>query len=136
MPNPATPNLGLVPPTIGGDVGAWGAELNADLSSIDDQLGGVRIVIANSSQNVIPTAPETFVEATGGAAGITITLGSAVTYPRRKITVKMMDTGVGGVTITSIAGNLEGAPSYSLVNQYQVASFVSDGANWWLTYGD
>jgi hypothetical protein len=35
MPNPPTPNMNLIPPTVSGDFDEWGQELNEDLSILD-----------------------------------------------------------------------------------------------------
>lgn len=136
MPNAPTPNLGLAVPTVGGDVGAWGGELNGNLSLIDSLLGAVKVVVANSSQTIVLGQPFTFIEATAGAAGIALTLSVPAPVIGWVVIVKMMDTGIGGVTLAGLSGNIEGAPNYQLVNQNQVGAFIWDGVNWWLIFGD
>lgn len=81
-------------------------------------------------------ATNTFVKAVGGASGITLTLVTALGNAGQRITIIKTDASVGGVTIQAdqidipeqtINGSIN---PYVLTNQYQAATFESDGANW------
>jgi hypothetical protein len=79
-------------------------------------------------------ATNTFVKATAGAGGITLTFPSAIGLSGRKITVIMIDQGAGGVTLaTTLSQTINGSfSSYELTNQYQSVTFESDNANWFV----
>jgi hypothetical protein len=130
MPGPSTPILGLTVPTVGGDNGLWGTELNTDLAIIDN-LGAVPVVSTSINLSAaIPVFPETLIKATAGAGGITVTLPNPATCSGKIFTVKKMDSAVGTVMVTPAAGNIDGVASYLLPNQFQYGRFVSDGANY------
>ena len=77
------------------------------------------------------SALNTLVAATAGVSGITLTLPSASLISGQKVTVKMVDTGVGGVLINTSGGQtIDGQNSYLLSNQYQYATFQAISSNW------
>lgn len=78
-------------------------------------------------------ATNTFVKATAGVSGITLTLPSAVGLSGRSVKVIMVDQGLGGVSInTTLGQTINGQSSYSLTNQYQAVILESDNANWFV----
>lgn len=85
--------------------------------------GGVSI---SSSGNIL-------VLATGGAAGITLTLPTAVGAAGQSACLKKTDSGVGTVTIATTGGQtIDGSSNYFLTNQYQYVTVESDGSNWYI----
>jgi hypothetical protein len=131
MPDAPTPNLGLTVPTVGGDSGSWGPEVNANWVILDSVLAFAPIVISASGPIVLPTPipPMTFVKANGGAAGITLTTPPPANFAGRLLGIKKMDATAGVVLIVPPAGNIDGFPNYSLANQFQFILLYSDGIN-------
>src|SRR6267378_1141341 len=104
MPGSSTPNLGLVVPTVGGDVNAWGGELNSDLAILDG-LGAFTVYQTAIGILVAFTVfPEVIVLATGGASGIAVQLPACATWRNKVGLVKKVDAAVGIVTVSCIAG--------------------------------
>ena len=100
-------------------------------------IGGV----SDSVQSVSTTGSvgfaggvNSFIKATSGAGGITLTLLSAVGVSGRSLTIKKIDSGVGAVTIaTSSSQNIDGSTaSYVLPSQWQYIKLESDGSNWFI----
>jgi hypothetical protein len=89
---------------------------------------------ANISQTIsFLGATNTFLKATAGVPGITLTLPDSVGNSGQRVTVIMVDTGAGGVTInTTNSETINGNLSYELTNQYQAVTFESDNANWFV----
>jgi len=52
----ATPNKGYTLPTVGADFGTWGTELNADITAIDTNLGGLTSVNCAGNSNITASA--------------------------------------------------------------------------------
>lgn len=130
MPNAPTPNLGLTVPTVGGDFNIWGNELNTDLFILDGLGASAPSTPSTSGPVVIGNVLETFVMATGGPVGITLTVPVPASFRGKLITIKKVDANFGLVTITPTAGTIDGNASYLLVNQYQYIRLYSDGTNW------
>jgi hypothetical protein len=126
MPGSNTPNLGLTVPTVGGDFGVWGGELNTDLAILD-ALGVTPDIPTSANITVAPTQPITIVYATGGGGGITVTLPSAAANAGRTIVVKKMDATAGAITIAAASGAVE---ITSILNQGQAVWYHSDGTKW------
>ena len=126
--------LGLTVPSVGGDINAWGAELNADLALLD-ALGAAQILIISSNTVVALTQPVTIILAISGATGVTITLPNPAFNKGRMVWVKKTDTGAGPVTLTPLAGNIENGSNYQLVNQLQSVLLAPDAVNWWAFAG-
>lgn len=127
MPGPSTPNLGLTVPTVGGDVGTWGGELNGDLAILDG-LGVAQIV--NLSANGVATvgvSPETIVRYTTGALSLTFTLLPPAQCAGRIWTIKKVDAGAGQV---NIVGSIDGQASYVIANQYSYVRLMSNGVTY------
>lgn len=135
MPGAPTPLLGLIVPTVGGDVNTWGTELNTDLGIIDS-LGALAGNSSSVGRNfAFGINPITLAFETGGVGGITDTLPSAVGHFGEGFWIKKVDVGAGAVTINTSAGQTidgeaGGGTSYSLVNPGQYVLVVSDGANY------
>lgn len=77
------------------------------------------------------TAIDDILLATGGGAGITLTLPTAASAFRRVFTVKKVDAGVGVVTVDgSGAETIDGAASVLIVSQFESFDFYSSGTSW------
>lgn len=130
MPGAPTPNLQLTVPTVGGDTNNWGNELNTDLLLID-ALGAFNAISVSGNTNInLGTSPEVVVFVTTAAGTISVVLPSAVSHAYHAVTVKKVDSGLGTVAITSLAGQMDGNATWNLINQYQFVRFISDGSNW------
>ena len=131
MPGTPTPNLGLTVPTVGGDVGAWGAELNGNLAIIDG-LGKVQVInISSSTPAVLGISPETIVRATTGGLTITYTLLPAAQCSGRIWTIKKVDSGLGSVSIVTADGSLiDGNASWTIANQFSYVRVMSNGVGY------
>jgi hypothetical protein len=76
-------------------------------------------------------AQDEVIRATGGAAGITLTLPTAASMNRRRITAKKIDAGVGTVTIDgSGAETIDGSLTFVLAAQYDSVDLYSNGVSW------
>ena len=71
-----------------------------------------------------------FADTTGGNVSIALPAAGDVT-PDTIFTVKRTTGGVNTLTITPDSGTIDGAADDTLVTQYSVASYVSDGTNYW-----
>jgi hypothetical protein len=71
------------------------------------------------------------------AVGISINLPDAAECPGRQYTIKKITSAVGIVTVAlnDASDRIDGATSYSLVNQYDFIVVVSDGGNNWYIVG-
>lgn len=95
-------------------------------------------VTAASRRNVVTKAAtgsialtEDVVLATGGAGGITLTLPSAVGRSGAIFDIVKVDAGAGAVTVDGNgAETINGATTYSLSNQWDSVTIISDGTNW------
>lgn len=94
--------------------------------------GGVDNFLAlSTSQAIVFGGGNVMIDATAGAGGITLTLPTAVGLSGQSARVTMIDTGVGGVTInTTSSQTINGSLTYVLTDQWQTATFESNGANW------
>lgn len=74
----------------------------------------------------------TVIQATAGAVGITLTLPSAAGVSGQKVTVMMIDTGPGAVTINTASGEFirSTLSSYALTNQWQTIVLESNNVGW------
>ena len=133
MPGANTPNLGLIIPTVGGDVGTWGPEVVADLDILDE-LGQFAPTFFVASGLITPgTNPWSVNYVQGGTVGTLQTLAAPAAYPGRIITVMKTDASAGGVTLQSFSGVINsagGSGIYILSGQYQYVTMHSDGTNW------
>jgi hypothetical protein len=130
MPGPPTPILGLTVPTVGGDNGIWGTELNADLAILDNLGALSTVAVAVNYIAPVPVFPEAVILATGGAGGISVTLPAPASCKGRAFLIKKVDAAVGVITVTPFAGLIDGQLNYLLPNQYQYVRVLSDGANY------
>ena len=131
MPGPPTPNLGLTVPTVNGDFGIWGNELNTDLAIID-ALGAIPSSASAAGRTLVySVAPINRAYETAGAGGITDVLPTAIGHRGQGFFIKKVDSAAGAVLITTtLSQTIDGAATYSLVNQWQYVWVESDGANW------
>src|SRR5437868_4715392 len=124
MPTP-TPNMNLQKPTIGGDSGLWGVLLNQNMDAIDT-LAVFPFTTPSVSGNSAydSTRAVVYEYCTGGSAGITRTLPTAIGHGGKVFFYKKVDTGVGVVnvaTTTSQTIDTFAAPYViSNLNQYVV----------------
>jgi hypothetical protein len=131
MPNTPTPTLGLAIPSIGGDVNAWGGELNGDLAIIDNLGDFPVLTVAASGILAFSNVPETIILAYGGALGITINLPIGIPAGiNRAFTIKKMDATNGIVSVNALVSTIDGLSSYDLFNQFQYLRVVWDGVQW------
>jgi hypothetical protein len=129
MPGAPTPNLGLTVPTVGGDVGTWGNELNTDLAILDGLGAFSALAVNTSGVEASGIFPEAVILATGGVLGITRTLPNPAVWKNKIFTYKKVDAGAGPITIVTPSGLIDGAATYVLFNQYQTVRLMSDGVN-------
>lgn len=78
---------------------------------------------AGEGDLVIQVAP-------GGAMAVTLPAASAM--KNKTVTVKRTNSTVHTITVSSAAGNIDGAASVTLTTAYQVRHFFSDGTAYWL----
>lgn len=93
------------------------------------------VIVALQNSAIAAGVQYALVEASGGAAGITISLPDATQSKGNKITIEKMDaSNLGAVTVQPTGGQtMSGQASWLLVNQYQFVTVESDGANWLIT---
>jgi len=131
MPGTPTPTLGLTVPTVGGDVNAWGNELNGDLAIIDNLGDFPVLIVAASGVLVFSNVPETIILCYGGAAGIALNLPIGIPAGiTRSFVLKKMDATPGVVLINALVGTIDNAASWGLFNQFQYVRVLWDGTNW------
>lgn len=97
--------------------------------------GGAFVTVAGDvtsvSANYTALPSDSFILATGGAGGITVTLPAAVKGSRYLI--KKVDAGAGAVTVaTTSSQTIDGATTKVLSAQYASVTVVSDGAAWYV----
>jgi hypothetical protein len=103
--------------------------------------GGGSVNVQDSVQFISTTqavgflaATNTLIELTGGGAGITITLPSAVGVSGQTMRLVRIDAAAGAVTVNTTGGQtISGRANWSLTNQWQYAQLESDNANWIVT---
>jgi hypothetical protein len=121
------------PYTLTGDAAAaFMADMETLFSSQNSGSGNSYTVqtIATSGSLVVSLVSDTLIEATGGSAGITLTLPSAINFSGEIMVVKMDDT-LGEISIAAVSGQtVSGLSTYILNNQWQSISLVSDNSNW------
>src|SRR6202167_3353383 len=131
MPQTPTPTLGLAIPSIGGDVNAWGGELNGDLAIIDNLGDFPVLTVAASGILAFSNVPETIILAYGGASGITINLPIGIPAGiNRAFTIKKMDATNGTVVSDALVSLIDGSSAYELFNQFQFVKIIWDGNLW------
>jgi hypothetical protein len=72
-------------------------------------------------------AIHTFILATGGAIGISLTLPNPNFYSGQVMKIKKTDLTAGAITIV---GSIDGSSSYALINQYQYVAVEAGGGLW------
>lgn len=100
--------------------------VNFDSSSSNAETHVVLPVSANVTLD--ETANVAFVDASGGP--VTVTLPDAADGLGFAFYVSKRDATGNAVTVTTLGGNINGAPSVSLLAQYDTAQFVSDGTEY------
>jgi hypothetical protein len=93
-------------------------------------LPQVRADVISTSINTVLTKTNCIVLATGGLAGITITLPDPI--PGQIFNIKKVDSGVGVITISPSSGTIDGAASKTLTSQYDSLTITSDGTNFFI----
>ena len=71
-----------------------------------------------------------FIDTTSG--NIAVTLPDAADTVGFIYTVKRTTAGANTLTVTPVAGNIDGAANKSMATQYDKFSFTSDGSNYWI----
>jgi hypothetical protein len=92
--------------------------------------GGRALGFQAKSANYSMGATDENIYATGGTSGITITLPAASSNSKRVFLVKKVDSGAGVVTVATAGGNIDGAATVAIANQYSFLKVQSDGANY------
>lgn len=102
--------------------------------------GGNSLSLNDSVQTMNSTQPitfaggiNTFIKATAGASGITLSLPVAAGVSGQTVKVIMMDTGPGAVTLT---GTIALRTNYVLSNQGQFVQLESDNSNFTVVGGN
>src|SRR5690348_11389868 len=126
MPGTPTPILALTVPTVNGDSGIWGSELNGDLAILDG-LGALSVVNVSSNYNAVPgVAPENVIRVTTGTLTLTITLPPPALYVGRVFVVKKVDAGLGMVSVVASGGAaIDGQGSYIRDTQYSYVRLLA-----------
>jgi hypothetical protein len=97
-------------------------------------FSGLVLSVATKTANytITPIDYTVLGDATSGA--ITITLPTAVGAIGRTYIIKRTNSGANNVTITTTSSQtIDGVTTFTLSNQYDTITVVSDGANWMIT---
>jgi hypothetical protein len=93
-------------------------------------VGSNAISHVNVTSNTTLSAATTFVTVDATSGNITITLAAASNL--KPIYVKRTDSSANTVTIQPASGTIDGGSTYAIVAQYEAATFVPDGTNFWV----
>lgn len=121
----STTNKAYVEPTVGGDIGTWGNELNTDLGQIDQNLGSNLAVSITSADVTLTTG------ASGQYQNLSYTLSGTLTGNRNLIFpavggfYKINNTCTGLFTVTAIISGGTGV----VVPQGMQTAVWADGTN-------
>jgi hypothetical protein len=92
------------------------------------------VVFADSPVAISASNRLILANATGGV--IILNLPTAAAFKGRTFIVVKTDASANGITVTPSGGQtINGAATFSVVNQYQVLALFSDGSNWIIAYG-
>ncbi|NDG31329.1 hypothetical protein EB118_14815 [bacterium] len=83
-----------------------------------------------SSTNILSTDDIIFVDCSSG--NINLTLPSAINLGGKKINIKRKNGNFNLTISTSSSQKIDGANSFSIFNNYQAITFVSDNSNWFI----
>jgi len=111
------------------------ATLTADRTyELPDASGKVALIRTTTTAINANAQDGEVVLGTAGGADITITLPNPTGVDNMQITVKKVDAGIGVVNVASPAGTFDGAasPYTQLGTQWESATFVSNGGNWFI----
>lgn len=105
--------------------------------SMDTTVGTERIVQLNRvvavSADYAVLDIDDFIAISAAGAPRTVTLPTSVGENGRRHTILKSDSSANAVTIATTSGQtINGATSFTLFNQYDVVTLVSDGANWFV----
>jgi len=141
-------------PMLGGDLDVNGKQIvsssNADIvvkpngsgkvglgttspNTLLQVAGPIATAITTKTANYSISSTDSVVlcDATGGS--LTVTLPSAAGISGRQYSIKRTSSGANTVTLATQSGEtIDGAATRSLAAQYQSATVVSDGTNWWV----
>jgi hypothetical protein len=110
--------------------------LTAAITGISDGINDC-VVANNSGVSTVSTITTTttlsgervvFADAT--SAAFTVTLPDATTAAGKRVDIKRINSGSNVVTVGSAGGTIDGASTFSLSQQYESITVVSDGTNW------
>ena len=131
MPGPSTPILALTKPSVGGDSGIWGGELNGDLDIIDNLGAVAEFSVSSNYVAVLSSAVETYIGVTTGSSTITVTLLAPSAANAGKVfTVAKEDSGSGHVNIVPASGLINGLANYQRAAQWGYARILSTGSKY------
>lgn len=119
-----TTNKGYTVPTVGGDFGTWGTELNGDLGIIDNNLGGVVSVNAAGNSNITASAAQAQNLVTILTGVLTGNIQYILPATGGMYIIQNSTTGAFTVTIASSGGG-----STVVLPQATILTFVCDATN-------
>lgn len=131
-----TPNYGFILPAVNSatDQDLWGGELNSNWSSIDGLLETATNFIkrAVTGTDTATTADRNTIllsDATSASYVQTLPL-PATAADGFTIIIKKIDSSANTVTVNGNGGDIDGASTFILVNQYDYLAVICDGTNW------
>lgn len=95
-------------------------------------VGSLILTLVKTAINYLAAATDEVIVITG--PGVTVTLPTAVGVNGKRYTVKLNGTSIGWVGTTS-GQTIDGGTLYTLSENYQHMTCVSDGANWQIIEG-
>jgi Protein of unknown function (DUF2793) len=102
----------------------------ASFTQVSSVLSSVQS-LSTSATISITGIQDTLIKATGGSAGITLTLPTAVGVAGQILRFIKVDSAVGSITLTpDLSQTINSLTTYVLTNQWQTISMESDNANW------
>jgi len=92
---------------------------------------GIRVAYSSKSANYTTLATDEVIAVDASGAARTITLLTASSRAGQKFSIKKTDNSVNAVTInTTSSQTIDGASTYTLSNQYDGVTVISNGSNW------
>jgi hypothetical protein len=96
--------------------------------------GAIATAIATKTTTYSITTGDSIILADATTAAFTVTLPSATTRTGAYFTVKKTNSNANAVTVaTTSSQTIDGVTTFTLSNQYDTITVVSDGANWMIT---
>ena len=102
-------------------------------SETNIESGAIAFSTVTVSTAIGPADGFVLVDTTGG--NITITLPDATTVLGREFAVKRSTAGVNTLTVTATSGNIDGAATFTIADQYSTITFKSNGTDYYIVSG-